>query len=265
MSADRLRGFDDDALGSALRDAGSALRWPDTPEVEPSVRRAIASVRPRAGIGPVWPALTRRRRLAVLLAAALVLLGGAALAAKLVIDLGAVTITTLPDRPSALPTGAITGHDLGTPVTLEEATRLTGVTPRYPATLGPPDEVWTEQGQVGFDPLDTTPWIAMAWDAGNDLPPIPGTDRGAVLIQFHGEAQVAVKVLYEEAGSLRAVRIDGAAAYWISGPHEFRLPAGGTLRSFRVDGSVLLWQDGDDTFRLETALPLAGARAIAST
>jgi hypothetical protein len=265
VSADRLRRLDDGALAEAVRAAGDDLRWPATPDIEPAVRRSMAGSRPRAGVGPVWPALPRRRRLVVLLAVALVLLGGAALAAKLVIDLGAVTVTTIPGRPTALPTDAITGDDLGRPVSLEEAERLTGIQARYPAVLGPPDTVWTEQGQMGFDPLDTAPWIAMAWDAGTDLPAIGDSGRGAVLIQFRGQADVAAKVLYEQAGSIRRVRVDGGGAYWITGPHEFRLPVDGALRAFRVDGSVLLWQSGDDTFRLETALPGADARAIADT
>ncbi|MGZ5344437.1 MAG: hypothetical protein ACXWF5_07055 [Actinomycetota bacterium] len=265
MSADRLRGLDDEALAGAIRAAGGDLRWPATPDLEPSVRRVVTGSRPRTGVGPVWPALPRRRRLVVLLAVALVLLGTAALAAKLVIDLGAVTVTTIPGRPTALPTDAVTGDDLGRPVSLEEAERLTGIRARYPAALGPPDTVWTEQGQVGFDELDTAPWIAMAWDEGSDLPPIGDAGRGAVLIQFRGEADVAAKVLYEEAGSIRRVRIVGGGAYWITGPHEFRLPVDGKLRAFHVDGSILLWQSGDDTFRLETALPAAGAIAIADT
>jgi hypothetical protein len=266
VSADRLRRLGDEALAGAIRAAGGDLRWPATPDLEPAVRRSVAGSRPRAGVGPVWPALPRRRRLVVLLAVALVLLGTAALAAKLVIDLGAVTVTTIPGRPTALPTDAITGDDLGRPVSLEEAERLTGIRPRYPAALGPPDTVWTEQGQVGFDPLDTAPWIAMAWDAGTDLPPIGDADRGAVLIQFRGEADVAAKVLYVEAGSIRRVRVGGGGrAFWITGPHEFRLPVDGELRAFRVDGSVLLWQSGEDTLRLETALPAVGAIAIAGT
>ena len=267
MSGDRLRGLDDRALAAAISAAGDDLRWPATPDVEPLVRRATAGARPRAGVGPVWSALPRRRRLVVLLAAALVLLGGAALAAKLVIDLGAVTVTTIPGRPTALPTDAITGDDFGRPVSIEEAERLTGIRARYPAALGPPDMVWTEQGRVGFGALDTAPWIAMAWDTTDHLPPIAGSPRGAVLIQFRGEADVAAKVLFEEAGSIRRVRVGvvGGSAYWITGSHEFQLPVDGELRVFRVDGSVLLWQSGDETFRLETALPAAAAIAIADT
>jgi hypothetical protein len=257
--------LDDAALAAAIRATGEDLRWPSSPDVAPAVRRQVDSVRLRPGIGVVWPAIPRRRRLVLVLAAVLVLVGGAALAAKLVIDLGAVTITTIPGRPTAPPSDAITDDELGTPVTLAEAERLTGVTARYPAALGPPDTVWTERGAVGSDPLDTAPWIAMAWDAGNDLPPIPGTDRGAVLIQFHGDEAIAVKGLYEEAGSIRPVRLDGLDGHWITGAHTFRLPVGGELRTFRVDGNVLLWQDVPDTFRLETALPLPGAKAIANT
>jgi hypothetical protein len=223
----------------------------------------VGSVRRRASIGPVWPAMSHRRQLVVLLAAALLLLGGAALATRLVIELGAVTMRVTPGPPSALPTDAIGGGDLGTKVSFEEAERLTGLIARFPAALGSPGVVWTEQGQVGFDRLDTAPWIATSWPAGNHLPAIAGTDRGAVFIQFHGEAEVAVKVLYEGASSLRRVRLGALDAYWITGPHEFRIPIDGELRSFRVDGSVLLWQDGEDTFRFETSLPLARAKAIA--
>lgn len=265
MTPDRLRRLDDEALGDALRAAGADLRWPATPEIEPTVRRAIGSVRPRAGIGPVWPALTRRRRLTVLLAAALVLLGGAALAAKLVIDLGAVTVTTIPGRPTALPTGTITGDDFGHPVSLEEAERLTGIHARYPAALGEPDVVWAEEGQVGFDPLDTVPWIASAWDTTDQLPPIAGSLRGAVLMQFRGDVDVAAKVLYEAAASLRPVHLRTGPAYWITGPHEFRMIVGDELRVYRVESGVLLWQDGDETFRLETSLSPAGAIAIAES
>jgi hypothetical protein len=209
--------------------------------------------------------MPRRRRLLVMLAVTLVLLGGAAFAAGLAIDLGAVTITTLPGRPTALPTGPVAGRDFGTPVSLEEAERLTGIAPRYPAALGPPGVVWAEQGQVGFDPHDTAPWIAMAWDPGNDLPAIAGTDHGAVLFQFRGEVNVAAKVLFEEAGSIQPTDLGTGTGYWVTGPHEFRVVVGGTVRAYRVDGGVLLWQNGDETFRLETALPRNGAMAIAET
>ena len=265
MSADRLRRLDDEALAGAIRAAGGDLRWPATPDLEPAVRRSVAGSRPRPGVGPVWPALPRRRRLVVLLAAALVLLGTAALAAKLVIDLGAVTVTTIPGRPTALPTDAITGDDFGRPVSVEEAERLTGLAARVPAALGPPTDVWAEQGSVGFDPGDTAPWIAMAWATRDDLPPIPGTLRGAILFQFRGDADVAAKILYEDADSLQQVRLGTDRAFWIAGPHAFRAIVDGRLREYRVDGGVLLWQEEDETFRLETALPLAGARAIAET
>jgi len=265
VSADRLRRLDDGALAEAIRATGADLRWPATPDVEPAVRRSVARSRPRAGVGPVWPALPRRRRLVVLLAAALVLLGGAALAAKLVLDLGAVTVTTIPGRPTGLPTDAITGDDFGRPVSIKEAERLTGLSARIPAALGPPAAVWAEQGPVGFDPGDTAPWIAMAWDTRDDLPPIAGTLRGAILFQFRGETDVAAKVLYADAGSIRPVRLGTGHAFWITGPHAFRAIVDGRLREYRVDGGVLLWQEDDETFRLETALPLAGARAIAET
>ena len=265
MSAEALRRLDDDQLAIALRASAGSVGWPVTPDVVPAVRRLIESARSRTGTGPVWAAMPRRRRTVLLIALVLVLMGGAALAAKLVIDVGAVMIETAPGRPTDLPTPVVTGPPIGTAVTLEEAERITGITARYPAELGPPDVVWTDEGVVDFEPGGETPWIAMAWDAATDLPPIGGTEQGAVLIQFHGQAELAVKVLYEEAGSLTGVDLDGADAFWITGPHEFRLPVEGALRAFRVDGNVLLWQDGADTFRLEVALPLESATTVASS
>ncbi len=105
----------------------------------------------------------------------------------------------------------------------------------------------------------------MAWATRDDLPPIAGTLRGAILFQFRGDADVAAKVLYEDADSLQQVRLGTDRAFWITGPHAFRAIVDGRLREYRVDGGVLLWQEEDETFRLETALPLAGARAIAET
>lgn len=112
MSVARLRSLDDEALGAAIRATGDDLAWPSTPDVERAAREAASSARPRSSListwpaRPVWPAMPRRTRLVVLFVAALLLLGGAALAAKLVIDLGAVTVITLPGRPTALPTHA---------------------------------------------------------------------------------------------------------------------------------------------------------------
>ncbi|MEO8477866.1 MAG: hypothetical protein ABI572_12580 [Actinomycetota bacterium] len=265
MSADRLCRLDDEALAEALRAAGADLRWPATPDLESAVRRSVATTSPRPGVNPVWPALPRRRRLVVLIAVALVLLGGVALAAKLAIDLGAVTIISIPGRPTSLPTDAITADDLGRPVSLAESARLTGVTPRVPRHLGLPDVVWTEQGQVGFDQLDTAPWIAMAWDAKPGLRAIDGTSFGALLIQFHGQAEVATKVLNGEAGTLRQVRLAIGPGYWIDGPHEFRIPIDGTLRAFSVDGHILVWQHGEDTFRLEAELSRPEAIDVADS
>lgn len=255
-----LGSLEDDRLAAAIRTAGRGLRWPVTPDIAAAVRREIDVVRPRAGMGVVWPAMPRRRRLVLLIVAALVLLGGAAFAAKLVVDIGVVTIEAAP----GLPTASSTTAGLGSPVPLEDASRLTGIRPRYPDALGRPDDVWVDEGPVGPEG-GATRWIAMAWQTGPDLRALGDTARGAVLIQFHGEAGAAFKTVYAQAGSIRFVDLDGREAAWITGPHELRLSVGGELRTFHVDGNVLIWQDGDDTFRFESGLPLARARGIAES
>ncbi|HET9671826.1 MAG TPA: hypothetical protein VFQ40_03140, partial [Actinomycetota bacterium] len=95
--SDRLRQLSDDRLGAAL--ASLDVGWPATPDLAPAVRARVTAA-PAEVVR-----LPRRRRTKVLLIAAAVTLlrAGAAVAAKLVIDLGAVVVR-VPEEGRPLPT-----------------------------------------------------------------------------------------------------------------------------------------------------------------
>ena len=76
-------------------------------------------------------------------AATVLLLAGAAVAAKIIIDLGAVVVEVTPSRPGLLPTPSIA--PTGEPITLEEAAVLLGKDVAFPTRLGRPDRVWADQ------------------------------------------------------------------------------------------------------------------------
>jgi hypothetical protein len=105
----------------------------------------------------------------------------------------------------------------------------------------------------------------MAWSPTSKLPALDDLPWGAVLIEFHGRADLAAKIVSAESGQIRGVNVDGGQGLWVTGEHSIVLaPAdGGEPLTLRVTGNVLLWQHGDLTLRLETALDLATALRIA--
>lgn len=262
---ERLRAMDDEQLGAAL--AGIELAWPSTPDVATIVGATIREH--RAAPSLVAPRLTlpSRRRTALVIAAALLALAGAALAARLVIDLGAVAVEVLPGRPTALPTNIATSSDLGRQMPLAEAEGIAGFPAALPIALGPPDGAWLEEAEVGPESGDATVRIVTHWlPLGRaDLPIIVGTKSGAVLMQFEGEWEVASKQVYSETNRFGVAIVDGRQAFWTTGEHELKLMAGGDIHRFLVTGNVLIWQDAGFTFRLETALPRKAAIAVAET
>jgi hypothetical protein len=251
--SERLGRLTDDQLGAALETLG--LEWPDAPGFAERVMAEVRGPRPSTVVR-----LPRRRRTKVLLiaAAALFLLAGAAVAAKLVIDLGAVVVR-VPEQPGTLPTSPA---PMGQPISLEEAADLLGTDVPVPSTLGDPDRVWadevlTEEGSVVR--------VTLAWRARPDLPAIEGSPYGAVLMRFEGDVEVASKEVHEDTGSLEGAWVGNIEAFWTTGPHALDLLTADGPTSVRVDGNVLLWRDGDLTFRLETALAKHRAEVIAES
>ncbi len=252
MTREPLHALDDERLGRAI--AGLDLAWPR--ESEDLAARVEADLRTRT-----WrPNLSSRAKIVLVVAATVALLATAAVAAKLVIDLGAVTIEPIPsDRP--LPTTSAI-PDIGRAVSVEQAEAMTGTKALVPTALGDPDRVWVDTPQD--EPEGASPTrIVMAWVARPGLPAIPGSRYGAVLIRWDAHVAAGVKLV---GGSFRYVEVPGwPEAFWVRGPHELVLfDDEGPVRLL-VRGHILLWGDETTTFRLETRLSEDAAIEVAAS
>ena len=257
----------DAQLGAAISRLGDDLAWPPTADVAPAV---VARLRARASEPSVRTPrlrLASRRRTVLVIAAALLALAGAALAARLVIELGAVTVQVVPGRggPSALPSTETSAGDLGREIGLAQASRVAGFPLVLPADLGPPDRAWVDEAVVAFEPSTLARRIVTAWSPSDDLPRIPGTDIGALLMQFEGDEEVAFKQVFSETNRFGTTMVGDRKAFWTSGEHRLVLISGETSQALLVTGNVLIWQEGAFTFRLETSLPKEDAVAIAES
>jgi hypothetical protein len=233
--------------------------------VAASIAASVQDERERARSFLPRLSMPSRRRTVLLIVAALLALGAAAFAAKLVIDLGAVTISEVPGRPTSFPSAPFGAGDLGTPVSLNEAAAIAGFMPAIPTSLGPPDGVWVDEARSGPDVATLARRIVTAWRPRAGVSRIPGTPWGVVLIQFNGSVDVAFKTVYSETGRFGHAVVDGADAYWTTGDHVLQLISGTELRSYRVNANVLMWARDGFTFRLETMLPVAAATPIAES
>jgi hypothetical protein len=253
--SERLRAMSDEELGAAL--STLELAWPATPDLAPTVMASTrATSRPRVVRLP----LSRSKRIMLVAAATLLLLAGAALAARFVIDLGAVVVEVTPapgTRPPTSPT-----ISFGEPITLEEAEALLGDELRLPTRLGPPGRIWADEV---FTDVGEVVRITATWGPGPGLPVIEGTKHGAVLMRFEGDTDQASKEVYEDTGVVEPARVDGIDGVWTTGAHVLRLLTSDGIVLVRVDGNVLLWRDGAYTLRLETALPKADVLRIAAS
>lgn len=255
MSA-RLRSMSDDELGRAIE--GLDVAWPP----EPDLRFAVIGTVQRGDRGRVVRLpLSRPKRILLVAAATVIMLAGAAVAAKIVIDLGAVVVRVTPAPTGSPPT--ISDGAFGEPLSVAEAEALLGEDLRLPSALGPPDQLWadevlTDQGEVVR--------ITATWDPGLDLPAIEGTSQGAVLMRFEGNVDQAYKDVYEQTGgTIESARFDGTEATWVTGTHTLELLTSDGFRFVSVRGNVLLWRDGPFTMRLETNLPKVEAVRIAAS
>jgi hypothetical protein len=263
--SDRLRAATDDELGAALAAVRDELAWPVTPEAARAVGDAIADQLATSSLVAPRLSLPSRRRTLLVIAAALLALAGAALAARLVIELGAVAVQVLPGRPTNLPTSVASGPDLGREVSLEEAAAAAGFRPALPVALGAPRRTWVDEADVSPEPGGRAVRIVTEWRPSADLPEIPRTGAGALLMQFQGGWEAAAKLLHAETNHFGGAIVDGRDAFWTSGEHELRLVSGDRTRRLLVTGNVLIWEEAGFTFRLETALPRDRAIEIAES
>ncbi len=260
-----LRRFaSEDELAAALRAVGGSIDSPETPPIAPTVLSSIHEIelagmraRPR-----LW--LPSRRRTLTIALATVLFLASAAVAAELIIRIGAVTVRVTP-APTATPTRPESASAFGQPVSIAEAERRAGFDARIPRALGPPAGVWIGPTQVGSQPGETATRIVLAWRAGQGLPPIEDLPWGVVLMQFESDYEVAAKTLYSETSNIDPVKVGGLDGYWITGPHTLELLDPDGTQVVTVTGNVLLWQEGSITYRLETSLPLDQTLALVTT
>lgn len=253
--SERIRSMSDEELGGAL--VTLDVDWAAAPDLAREVMARVSSDRlPRVVRLP----LSRSKRILLIAAATVLLLAGAAVAAKIIIDLGAVVVEVTPSRPGILPTPSIV--PTGVPITLREADRLLGENVTLPSRLGRPSRVWADTVFMGSEAVAR---VTLAWRARPGLPEIPGARYGAVLVVFEGDANQASKDLFEDTGVLRFETVDGVDYYWTKGTHLLQLLTSDGIVYVRVDGNVLLWADGPRTMRLETVLPKAEALRIATS
>ena len=126
-----------------------------------------------------------------------------------------------------------------------------------PETLGEPDEVY-----AGEPPDEES--ITLVYGARSGLPPLGGTGIGLVLTESPGDVGSAYFREGErpEAGLQRA-RVGGKPGYWV--------PAGRGVSSLagraeaRLHGSVLLWEQEGVALRLEADIPKQEAIRIAGS
>ena len=263
MSAERLRALADEDLGVAIR--ASEPAWPASPPLAAIVAERIGETERLPQLRPRL-SLPSRRRTVLILVAATLLLAAAAVAARLVVRIGAETVTVVPGPPTSLPSAVLSPAVLGDPTTLGGAAATAGFEPVVPARLGEPAGVW-----VGATPVDETDArgsrVVLAWRPTPALPAVDDLPWGAVLIEFLGQAELAAKNMSALGGQIRGVTVDGRTGVWLTGLHSITLAPmdGGEPLELRVTGNVLVWQRGDVTLRLETSLGLPSALEVART
>ncbi len=268
----------DRELERELRELGSHVEYPPTPELARAVRRRLdreGTARP-ARSRKIWPSLPSPRWAAA--AAALVLVSAVPLLSPTMretvngwFDAGeaarsgqsagdaAPSLESKEDAAGAPSAGRsesgqggrYLGEDLGLGerVTLGEARSRTGAPVLLPRAAGP-----GEPEVYAGDPREDG--VTLVYRARPGLPPLGDTGVGLILTERIGG--VETEYLPEERRFER-VEVGGEPGYWA--------PAGRdpSSRSGLLGGSVLLWEQGDRALRLEADLPEEEAIRVAES
>jgi hypothetical protein len=250
-------------LVAGLRDLGTAVDWPVTPDLAAAVAPHLTATA-QAGTRPwSWlfkPTLTRAILLAGLLA---LLVGGAALGIRyglqlLQIDFGPVP-TLAPQSP-----GAGSTLQLGTRATLDSIRADAAFPVVVPADPGTPDEVYLGGEQLRGQ-------VAFVYAPREDLPPSDLLNGAGLLVtQNRGriDSSLARKIV-ETGGVVDRVTVGAWPGYWITGtPHGFwyLAPDGDMISdSGRIVGNTLAWQRDDKLYRIEGDITLERALQIAES
>jgi hypothetical protein len=150
------------------------------------------------------------------------------------------------------------GEGFGERISLREA--RTGVVAGellLPETLGKPDEVY-----AGKPPDEEG--VTLVYDARSGLPPLGDTGIGLVLTELPGGVESAYFPEGERPGAgLQSVQVGGKPGYWVSSGRGVPSPIGRSEE--RLHGSVLLWEQESVALRLEAEIPKQEALRIAES
>jgi len=126
-----------------------------------------------------------------------------------------------------------------------------------PETLGIPDEVY-----AGEPPDEEG--FTLVYSARSGLPSLGDTRIGLILIEMPGDVESAYFPEGErpDAG-LQRVRVGGKPGYWVSSGRGVPSPIGRS--EARLHGSVLLWEQESVALRLEADIPKQEAIRIAES
>ena len=157
-----------------------------------------------------------------------------------------------PAEPSLAPSGGAVEHslalfELGEPVGLDEARRLTDFAIAVPAALGQPDEVYVHRDAA-------PPAVTLVW-RDEDGTPISLTEIGAEAF--------ATKLVAEE--GVTWLKIGGQGAIWLEGPHQLQLLGHLKTNSLLIESNVLIWAADKITYRLEGDLSQLEMVAVAES
>ena len=230
-----------------IQEWAAAFEYPQTPNIAGKIRPLLTP--------PAKKVVQPGRRLAwalVLLLLAASLLAVPSVRAALVQILRAGGITIFVGEEAAVdeipPLLSEQLPAFTEPITLEEALA------RYPdlalpAELPPPDDVLLHE-----EPVWDTAVIFLWRDEANP-------QEIALSLYQINVAQYA----YKGSEMLEMTEVNGNQAFWLKGPHYFRLRDSASEEWLFVEGTVLIWWEGSVTYRLEGASSLEKALRIAES
>lgn len=238
-------------LERRVRDAGTAVDWPDTDLSGPVVARIEARERP--GRGHRW------MQVAVAAAAIALLVLATPTGRQAVADLLEVAGIRVQWGEETIVPGA--GLELGTELGLDDVRDRASFPLLFPVggDVGAPDAVYHSD----FPPGGA---VHLVWESGPSLPAAEATAVGLLYSQFQGSAPGFVKSV-QPGSDAREVEVRGEPGFWIEGaPHIiFYEDQSGVQERARLAANVLAWEEDGLTHRIETTRGLAFALELAES
>jgi len=243
---------EDRRLASALRDLGSRLEVPLSPEVSAAV---WARIEAEPALGSRYVPRWAVAAVAVILALAAASIVSPAVRATVldVLRFAGVELRSEPGPP-ARQQSLLPGERA---VDLDQARRSAAFPISVPTALGQPDEVHLSDARV----------VSLIYRAGPGRPVPTAGDTAVRLDEFDGLLEPVFEKFAGMSGGER-VRVGGEQGIWIEGPHEVMyVDRAGEWRTetARLAARTLIWQQGNVTLRLEGQFTLAQALEVAST